>query len=208
MGPPAALSRTRRRLRAFGATTFRYASAAVFATLFAAGAVVSTGVSLGVSTGRHAAPTKAVVTSFFVSPAAFAGTPTRVVATGARYPVIGCNDTRLPAQNRASWRYAPRACETGGSLGSTEGIAAAHWHHWGSSRAHATGLLIDGLGFAYPARITAFDLVRARRLPGTHRYGSWYARLRVVAARRFRGGIARGPYRVLINVTPQAAPRR
>ncbi len=153
-----------------------------------------------------------------LAPAAGAATPllasqstghaARVVATGARYPIIGCNNPRLPSQNRAAWRYAPHACETGGSLGSTEGIASAHWRGWGSPRAHATGQLIDGLGFAYPAHIVAFDLVRAHRLPGTHRFGSWYRRLRVVSTRAFRGGISRGPYTVVIDVTPQAAPAR
>jgi hypothetical protein len=103
------------------------------------------------------------------------------VAAGMRWPVIGCEDLHHTFVNHYSWRYAPGECTTGGTLGTTEGIAGAHWRGWGGSRATATGYLRDGLGFAYPASITAYDLYRTNNFLGTHHYAAWYSRLHVVA---------------------------
>jgi hypothetical protein len=122
-------------------------------------------------------------------------------ATAARYPAIGCDDQKLRYQNRKSWRYAPSNCETGGGLGSSEGIAQARWHDWGARRATATGLLIDGLGYSYPATITAYDLVHGPL--GRDRHASWYRWLHVVARRRHLAGAWRGPFNVTIDVAPQ-----
>lgn len=122
-----------------------------------------------------------------------------------RYPVIGCDDLRSGGQNRYSWRHAPRGyCETGGSLGSTEGIDHAHWRGWGRAKAHARGYLVDGLGFMYRARITAYGLYHCHNCFGIAGYDpSWYRWLHVVSKGGSRGGARRGPFNVTINVTPQ-----
>jgi hypothetical protein len=120
-----------------------------------------------------------------------------------RWPVIGCEDAHYGYVNHHSWRYAPRDCTTGGKLGTTEGIAGARWRGWGRSRAIATGYLIDGLGFEYPAKIVAYDLYRTNNFLGGHHYAAWYPRLHVVATGETRGGAFRGPFDVIINSTPE-----
>jgi hypothetical protein len=129
-----------------------------------------------------------------------------IAATAAarqRWPVIGCNDNSAPYLNRYAHRYKPRHyCETGGSLGSLEGIDHATWRRWGDGRAYATGYLVDGLGFEYKARITAYKIVRTHDFLGTNNYASWYRKLHVVADGGFRGGVFRGPFDVTIDCTP------
>ena len=122
-----------------------------------------------------------------------------------RFPVIGCNKQSSPYPNHYGWRHAPTGyCDTGGSLGSTEGIDRAHWRGWGRRRAHAHGLLVDGLGFRYPARITAYDFTRCHNCFGVQGYNpTWYGRLHVVSRGGYRGGARRGPFNVVINVVPE-----
>lgn len=126
----------------------------------------------------------------------------RIAAT-QRFPVIGCDDHRYPFENHYSWRYAPSECETGGSLGTLEGVSGVHWRGWKRGRATGKGSLIDGLGFGYPASLTAYGLYRTHDLVGTGKFGSWYRRMRATPAGAVRGGALRGPVNVTINVIPQ-----
>lgn len=125
-----------------------------------------------------------------------------------RFPVIGCDDLKYTFLNRYSWRFAPtRYCETGGRLGSLEGIDHAHWRDWGQRQAIARGSLVDGLGFEYPATITAYNLRRCHRCFGMSAYNpSWYLKLHVVAKGGIRGGVPRGPFNVSLDVGPQERP--
>jgi len=94
-------------------------------------------------------------------------------------------------------------CTTGGTLGTTEGIDHARWTGWGNAVAHATGYLVDGLGFEYAATITAHGLASCTNCgagPGTVR---WYKSLHVVSSGGVRGGVQRGPFNLTIDVTPQ-----
>lgn len=130
------------------------------------------------------------------------------LASGAfahpRFPVIGCNNLRHKLPNHDSWRFAPTGmCETSGSLGTLEGIDHAHWRDWGAVRSVATGDLVDGLGYEYPATITAYDMGHCHQCFGkSDDTISWYRRLHVVTAGGYRGGAQRGPFDVTIDVTP------
>ena len=118
------------------------------------------------------------------------------------FPVIGCSTTN--GFNHYDWRYKPyRYCDTGGTSGSTEGIDKTRWRKWGQGRAYATGYFVDGLGFEYKAKITAYRLTRCHNCFGIHGYTvSSYNRLRVIANGAVRGGVFRGPFDVTIDSTP------
>jgi uncharacterized delta-60 repeat protein len=118
-------------------------------------------------------------------------------AARAHYPVIGCHAPN--SSRRTRWRYAPQRCETGGS-GTLAGIDHVRWHGWGSRRAIGDGSYIDGLGFEYPATITAYELHRCNHC---YEAGPWYGTLHIIAHGGFRGGVFRGPFNVTVNVTPQ-----
>lgn len=121
-----------------------------------------------------------------------------------RWPVIGCADLSYSIENLYAWKYAPAGyCETGGPLGTLTGITGAHWKQWGQRRAHARGMLVDGLGFYYPAKITAYDRSVTHNFLGMGTYAAWYNKLHVVAGSGDRGGAMRGPFNVFLNVTPQ-----
>lgn len=122
-----------------------------------------------------------------------------------RFPVIGCIGYHSEiSPNHDSWRYAPtNVCEIGGQLGSAEGIDDAHWQNWGQPTATAQGFLIDGLGFDYPADITAYRLYTCHNCFGKRGATySWYERLHVVASAAFRGMVWRGPFDEYLNVVP------
>ena len=113
-----------------------------------------------------------------------------------RSPVIGCISIYNYEAGRSTWQSKPWNCTTAGSLGSTEGIHAVRWTGWGRRTATGHGYLVDGLGFTYPATITAF------RIHHTWTGRMAYTRLHVVAKAQLRA-TWRGPYNVFINVTPQ-----
>jgi hypothetical protein len=137
----------------------------------------------------------AAIASFVVS------MPTAAAAR-ARWPVIGCDDNAGPGPiNHYAWKWQPSGLCT--ITGATDGIDHARWKHWGSHQATATGDFVDGLGFMYPAKLTAYRLHVTHNLFGNRGvYGAWYTKLHVVAKREFRGSIERGPFNVVLDVTP------
>jgi hypothetical protein len=64
-------------------------------------------------------------------------------------------------------------------------------------------MLVDGLGFEYPARLTAYDLTKTHDFLGAGTYAAWYNKLHVVSSGGYRGGAKRGPFNVTLPVTPQ-----
>jgi hypothetical protein len=124
-------------------------------------------------------------------------------ALAFREPVIGCDSHRYTyAPNHFAWLYAPANwCELGGPLGPLGGIENARWHYWGRSVARGSGYLIDGLGFRYPARLSAYGLVARRLTPGSQvvRYYRWVHAY--TEEEEERGGAWRGPFNVLFNAT-------
>ena len=123
-----------------------------------------------------------------------------VAAQARRWPIIGC--ATATSVEHFHWKYKPRYCQTGGPLGTLTGIAGVAWKHWGGGEAYGTGRLVDGLGFTYPAKITAYKLDRTNNFLGNGTYAAWYQKLHVVAKRQYRGGIYRGPYNVFLNSAP------
>lgn len=79
----------------------------------------------------------------------------------------------------------------------------ARWTGWGLPQATGAGDLIDGLGFEYPATITAYELTSTSNLNGKYGFASWYAKLHVTAPGAVRANVFRGPFNIVINVTPQ-----
>jgi hypothetical protein len=119
-----------------------------------------------------------------------------------RFPRIGCDDLHYTYPNHYAWKFKPSGyCQTGPGL---VGIEHARWHVWGKKRATARGLFVDGLGFTYAARITAYDLFRSNGpSPGVVGYSASYLKLHVVANGGERGGAFRGPFNVTLSVMPQ-----
>jgi hypothetical protein len=127
--------------------------------------------------------------------------PVSTATAGQRFPVIGCQDSRYSFLNRWNWEFAPeRECQPGVTL---VGISHARWHSWGKKRATAEGFFIDGLGFQYPATITAFDLRTCPRCDGVRAPRAWYRFLHVVSGGGIRGGVIRGPFNVTLYVAPE-----
>jgi len=71
--------------------------------------------------------------------------------------------------------------------------------HWGRRQATASGDYVSDLGFLFPAKITAYDLIVTHNFAGTGTYAAWYQKVHVVAKRKFIGGIWRGPYDVVMD---------
>lgn len=127
-----------------------------------------------------------------------------VLAPGAsarqRWPIIGCWDFSSQGFNHYLWEYKPGGlCAI---LETTAGIDHARWKHWGSRQATGTGQFVDALGFMYPAKLTAYGLHVTHNFLGEHTYAAWYTKLHVVAKREYRGEIYRGPFNLVLDVTP------
>lgn len=123
-------------------------------------------------------------------------------SAAARWPVIGCSNLRYNFFNHYAWKHAPSGlCVI---TPTNAGIDHVKWTGWGGNKATGKGDFIDSLGYMYPATITAYDLYVTHNFLGrTGSYAAWYGKLHVVAKRQFRGGIYRGPFNVVLNVTPE-----
>ena len=118
---------------------------------------------------------------------------TAMASATQRFPVIGCADFRYSFANRWSWGFPPaRLCQAGPGL---VGIDHAHWRSWGMTRATATGSFVDGLGFEYPAEITAYDIRRCASCDGIRDARSWYRRLHIVSREGSVPASSEGPLR-------------
>jgi hypothetical protein len=123
--------------------------------------------------------------------------PTAVLGA-QRSPVLGCIDLKHFSDPTRVPTYKPSGlCETGDNL---IGIDHAHWTGWGRRQATSRGDFVDGLGFEYRAKITAYDL---RKLPGSTR--KYYYQLHVIASGGNRGGVFRGPFNIFIKDVPQVS---
>lgn len=110
---------------------------------------------------------------------------------------------RLEGLRHNLWEFAPGGlCDVGGSFGAVAGIDHTHWTGWGRATATGTGMFVDGLGFEYPAEITGYGLVSTHNFSGKQFYAKWYSKLHVIAQAELRGGTVRGPFDVVMNVTP------
>ena len=89
----------------------------------------------------------------------------------------------------------PRECGNPALGGTLAGIQDAHWHNWGQPRATGTGHLVDGLGYRYPARFTAFGRLRRDGV-------AFYSRMHLVSKGEERGGA----FRPGLNATVAIAP--
>jgi hypothetical protein len=86
---------------------------------------------------------------------------TSLAANADARVVMGC--ARSSDGSLVHLKARPRDCGNTELGGTTDGIRAARWTHWGGPVASGRGELVDGLGFAFPARFWVFGR--------SHRYG-------------------------------------
>jgi hypothetical protein len=123
-----------------------------------------------------------------------------VVAAAQRMPIVGCFNLSRVGSSKYPWTYAPTGyCATSSNL---TGIDHATWSGWGKSKTTANGGYVDGLGFRYPATITAYDKVKAKNYVRKGSTVTYYRKIHVVAAAALRGGIIRGPFNITTIDTP------
>jgi hypothetical protein len=122
----------------------------------------------------------------------------------ARWPVIGCEAPHQTVGNHFAWRYKPSGlCGVSGSRATLIGIDHAHWRHWGRRRTTATGMVVYGLGFEYPARITVYGLSKTHDFLGQGAYVASYNNLHVVSRGGYSHGVHHGPLNLTLGVVPQ-----
>lgn len=111
--------------------------------------------------------------------------------------VIGCSKPGSGHPLLNDIEQHPRNCSDPALGGTTAGLQAVRWQDWGQPLATGSGLLVDGLGFEYPAKVIAFDLTQQNGM-------TFYARVHVVSEGENRGGAFRPGLDKTVSVVPNS----